>query len=88
MKYLHCTPGLVAVFATLMVGLPRAFAEERPSDSVITTWVQAALRDDPRVESTEIKVSTTKGIVTLTGSTSNLASKNYANKEAKKITVW
>ncbi len=70
----------------LSVGLARPVsAVEKPSDDVITTWVNAALIEDPRVVASDIKVSTVDGIVTLTGTVRNLAEKKYADLEAAKI---
>ena len=55
------------------------------SDSDITYWVKDAIRQDARVDASEITVSTTGGIVTLSGSVNNLAARKYADMEAKKI---
>jgi osmotically-inducible protein OsmY len=54
-------------------------------DSDITYWVKEALRQDVRVDASEINVSTKEGIVTLSGSVDNIAAKKYADLEAKKI---
>jgi len=54
-------------------------------DSQITFWVKRALRDDPRVGSADIDVSTDGGIVTLSGTAKDLASKQFAEAEAKKV---
>jgi osmotically-inducible protein OsmY len=54
-------------------------------DSDITSWVKDALYRDVRVNSYDINVGTTNGIVTLSGNVDNLASKKYADLETKKI---
>lgn len=60
-------------------------AAERPSDTAITDWVNTALSEDPRVVSSDIRVSANDGIVTLAGTVRNLAEKRYADLETKKI---
>ena len=82
----RCLPNLWAtlfVFA-IVSSQPSVFAAG-VSDSDITDWVKDALYQDVRVDSYDINVSTTNGVVMLTGSVSNLASKKYADLEAKKI---
>ncbi len=71
----------------MIIGLApsAAFAEQRPSDSAVTECVRAALREDPAVDASRITVRVTDGIVTLSGEVSNLASKDFADREAKKI---
>ena len=54
-------------------------------DGDINYYVKDALRADPRVNGSEITATTSKGIVTLSGSFDNLAAKTYAVSEAKKI---
>jgi osmotically-inducible protein OsmY len=54
-------------------------------DEAISTWVRVALMEDPRIHANDISISTEEGIVTLTGLIRNLAEKNYADLEAKKI---
>ncbi|MCH5373713.1 MAG: BON domain-containing protein [Planctomycetes bacterium] len=85
MRYLTCMPSLLAALAFATIALPRAVAEERPSDALVASWVKEALQDDPRVVSKDINVNSMDGIVTLSGTTSNLASKTYSESEAKKI---
>jgi len=62
-----------------------AEAASRVSDSDITFWVKAALRQDERVDATDITVSTHDGIVSLSGAVTTLAAKEYADREAKKV---
>jgi osmotically-inducible protein OsmY len=62
-----------------------SYAADKPSDETITYWVREALREDPRVISSDITISTDKGIVKLFGSVKNLAEKKYADRETKKI---
>ena len=75
----------VIAFSCAVIGLKTARAAETPGDDAITSWVDHALSEDPRIGSTYIHVSTFKGIVTLSGSVKNLAEKKYADLEAKKI---
>lgn len=74
---------LMTVAALLVLALP-VLAASAPSDATIQTWVQKALRNDPRV-TTPIDVSTLDGIVTLQAALPNLAEKRYAVLEAQKI---
>ena len=62
-----------------------ALAAEKASDASITMWVKSALRRDPLVDADKVSVSTDKGIVTLSGHADNLAARNRADLEAKKI---
>ncbi len=78
----------IAVFFTLLLSVTivtQAFALNMIADDDITYWVKDTLRNDARVDASEITVKTKKGIVTLTGSVETLAAKKYANLEAKKI---
>jgi osmotically-inducible protein OsmY len=76
-----------ASFALVLLALPvrPVLAAQRPSDETITYWIKTALFEDPRVESADVKVATTDGIATLSGTVRNLAEKRYADLEAKKI---
>ena len=82
---------VISVFAFLLFGCrpliaPAAAAVgHRPDDETISRHVRQALDEDPRVFATDIQVSTEKGIVRLSGTAWNLADKNYADLEAKKI---
>jgi osmotically-inducible protein OsmY len=60
-------------------------ATDHPSDDVISYWVKNALQEDSRVDLADVQVDTHDGIVTLTGSTKNIAEKQYADLESKKI---
>ncbi len=77
----------LALAGTLVVPLliSTTWAAGPPTDQDISSWVNDALRHDPRVNGSRIEVSTEKGVVTLLGTVSNLASKKYADQEAKKI---
>ena len=75
--------GVVGLLIILWV-LP-GFASEPVTDASITYWVRDALRNDPRIDMTDILVTTKYGIVNLAGSVTNLAAKQYADLEAKKI---
>ncbi|MCB9850770.1 MAG: BON domain-containing protein [Phycisphaerales bacterium] len=61
-------------------------ADERPDDAQLKQWVQNALQEDPRVESSKIGIMTGDAIVTLSGAVDNIAAKKYAVLEAEKIT--
>lgn len=54
-------------------------------DEAISAWVRIALIEDPRIHANDISIISEEGIVTLTGLVRNLAEKNYADLEAKKI---
>jgi osmotically-inducible protein OsmY len=79
----HCGSVLALVLGLLVAG--PLFAAEKVADSSITTWVNEGLRRDPLVEASEVGVSTENGIVTLWGRVDNLAARNRADLEAKKI---
>jgi len=61
------------------------FAAEPMTDVDISYWVRDSLRIDPRVDAARISVASEQGIITLTGTVDNLAAKQYADLEAKKI---
>ncbi len=76
---------VISLLAAMLViaGLP-AWAMDRPDDQTIQYWVTQALKEDPRVfPLVDVKVD--EGIVTLEGSLSDLAARDYALREAKKI---
>jgi hyperosmotically inducible protein len=54
-------------------------------DSAITTKVKASYLGDDRLKGSHIKVTTTNGVVTLTGSASSAASKDAAEQLAKGV---
>jgi osmotically-inducible protein OsmY len=60
-------------------------APERPTDGTIRFWVEDAIGQDPRTDTSAIDVNVMDGIVTLSGSVRSLAAKKYAEKEAMKI---
>lgn len=74
----------VAMLLTLAPCTATAAAEQ-PTDDFITTSVRSVLEDDPRVGVAAIEIRADGGIVSLTGSVNDLAAKNYAVREAKKI---
>jgi len=76
-------PWVVGLF--LLVGMMPSVAAESATDASITYWVRDALRNDPRIDVTDIMITTKFGIVSLAGSVTNLAAKQYADLEAKKI---
>lgn len=85
MRYRRLTWALV-VPLLLALGAARVrAAESRPEDATITYWVQEALREDPRVESSHVNVTTNHGTVKLTGEVRNLAAREFADLETKKI---
>jgi osmotically-inducible protein OsmY len=81
-----------AVFAVCLAGALVAHgpwaaqAAADPKDETITLWVRQALREDLRLDPSNIRVTTHDGIVTLTGEVRTLAGKQYADLEARKIT--
>jgi osmotically-inducible protein OsmY len=60
-------------------------ASNKPSDTDITYWIRYAITHDPRTAGRDITVETSDGIVKLRGEVDNLAAKNYAAAESKKI---
>jgi osmotically-inducible protein OsmY len=73
------------VVITAMAVAPASGRAAPPKDETITTWVQEAIRVDPRVHQSRIEVSTVDGIVTLAGEVESLADKKYGALEAAKI---
>ena len=58
---------------------------QAPTDDTIGFWVVEALREDPRVRFSGIRVKTENVIVTLTGTVVSLAERNYAPLISMKI---
>ncbi len=79
--------GIAAIIMLLvfLAAPPLLFAADKLADVDISYWVRDSLRIDPRVDVSEIGVSSEQGIVTLSGSVDNLAAQQYADLEAKKI---
>lgn len=75
--------GLLAGLLLTTIAMP-ALAEDQPYDETISYWVRIALQEDPRIQGDQVYVSTSEGIVTLSGTVANLAAKKYADLEAKK----
>ncbi len=76
---------LAMLMLNIMLVLPSFAIDNTITDSNINYWVKDALRHDERTDASNIVVNTREGIVTLSGEVDNLAAKNYADKEAKKI---
>jgi osmotically-inducible protein OsmY len=78
-----------AAIGTILIGLVLvrpSFAADRATDADISLWVTSALQQDERVDASKIKVATNQGIVTLSGEVFDLTAKQYAEREAMKIT--
>jgi osmotically-inducible protein OsmY len=77
---------LAIAVCALGVGVASSsWAASRATDDDIAFWVKNALRQDQRVDASEITVSTSDGIVTLDGTVDTLAAKEFADRETKKI---
>jgi osmotically-inducible protein OsmY len=77
---------LTVIFLVIFGGGFSAAADySLPDDAAITAYVKEALRDDPAIDSLNIEVDVSDGIVTLNGTVPTLAARNYADKEVKKI---
>jgi len=79
---------LPIIFLAWMLGIHSAWlaqAASTPRDEAITFWVRQAVLQDPRIETSDIAVDTSDGIVTLVGGVQNLIARRYADREAKKI---
>jgi osmotically-inducible protein OsmY len=75
----------LCVFAVLVVCPLTIMAAGRPSDDDIKLWVNDAITEDPHIDTSGVKVTVLDGIVTLSGEVRNIASKKYADLEAKKV---
>ncbi|MBN1420342.1 MAG: BON domain-containing protein [Planctomycetes bacterium] len=60
-------------------------ASARVDDSTISFWIRTALDEDSRIMPADIAVSVTEGVATLNGTVGNLAERDFAVREAKKI---
>lgn len=69
----------------LVINVTPAAAVVPPTDREISDWVREAFRTDYRINNSNIKVATDSGFVTLSGQTTTLVSKKYADLEARKI---
>jgi osmotically-inducible protein OsmY len=79
---------VVAFIGTVLFGLMLSapgLAADRVDDADISYWVKSALRQDERVDASRVTVATSDGIVTLSGDVDDITSKQYAEREAKKI---
>ncbi len=79
------TAVLFTLLLSVIIASPVFASGNKVADSDITYYVKDALRQDARVDASEITVRTEKGIVTLSGITENLTAKKYAAQETKKI---
>jgi osmotically-inducible protein OsmY len=77
----------VALFASSLLGCAGAGAKtgEYIDDSAITTKVKARLYDDPVTSGWDIKVSTDKGVVQLSGFVKSSKEKDRAGEIARKV---
>jgi osmotically-inducible protein OsmY len=73
------------IIAVLAMHTQILVAADRPKDESIEFWVKNAITENPYVDTSNIIVDVSDGIVTLSGTINNLASRKYANLEAKKI---
>ncbi|MCG7854077.1 MAG: BON domain-containing protein [Methanosarcinaceae archaeon] len=85
MKPLNKKLVVLVIFTVLGAGSLAAMAADRPSDNDIKFWVKNAISEDPQIDTTAVKVEVLNGIVTLSGEVGDLAAKNYADLEAKKV---
>jgi osmotically-inducible protein OsmY len=70
-------------FVLCFLGVYTSYAKVPDGD--INFWVAEALFEDPRIDASDITTVTLEGIVTLSGTVRNLAAKEYAVSETKKI---
>lgn len=80
MRRLRC---LMILFVAPLIAVGHLTAET--NDNTITQWIRKALREDSRIDTTAITIETQDGIVTLAGNVRDLAAKQYADLETKKI---
>jgi len=76
---------LAMLMLSIMPALPSFAIDNTITDGDINYWVKDSLHHDERTDTANIVVNTKEGIVTLSGEVTDLAAKNYADKEAKKI---
>ena len=76
-----CAGGGQSIRAT-----PASGANSAMDDTTITTRVKTVLLNDPQVAATKIDVSTTAGVVTLSGSVKSKADETRAIELARQIT--
>jgi len=70
---------------TLMVASQPCVGEIRPSDYTITRRVERALKNEFRLRESEIKVKTTAGIVTLSGTVPGYIEKDRAERLCERV---
>lgn len=85
MKFL--SKNLLPFFITAVLAMqPQTLvATDRPSDESIKFWVKDAIGEDPYMDASGITVEVSNGIVILSGTVKNIATRKHANLEAKKI---
>ena len=72
---------LFALFLCITLGPVKIAVADQPTDDTITSRAREALREDPRVDDSKIKVSTRSGIVTLTGELATPYQKERATRD-------
>lgn len=75
---------IVVLVAGIGMALP-SLAETRPADPAIEACVRHSLRNDPRVAPSGIDATAHDGIVTLRGTVPDIAARQFADLETKKI---
>jgi osmotically-inducible protein OsmY len=85
MKFL--SKNLLPFFITAVLAMQSqtVVAVDRPSDVSIEFWVKEAISEDPYMDASGITVDVSDGIVILSGTVKNLATRKHASLEAKKI---
>jgi osmotically-inducible protein OsmY len=75
----------ILLSTALVPGIGNSFGKDRPTDQQITDWAEKVLRQVPGIRSSEARITTRSGIVTLSGVVKTLAAKKFADRESKKI---
>jgi osmotically-inducible protein OsmY len=85
MKFL--SKNLLPCFITAILAMQsqNVVAVDRPSDVSTELWVKEAISEDPYMDASGITVDVSDGIVILSGTVKNIATRKHANLEAKKI---
>jgi hyperosmotically inducible protein len=85
MKLLSRNLLLFFIIVVLAMQPQTLVAADRPSDESIKFWVKDAIGEDAYMDASGITVEVSDGIVILSGTVKNLATRKHANLEAKKI---
>jgi osmotically-inducible protein OsmY len=80
-KYL----AFILLSTALVPAIGNSVGMERPTDQQITDWAKRVLQQVPGIRSSEVRITTRSGIVTLSGLVNTLAAKKFADGESKKI---